>query len=120
MLERQSEYPEIRGQAAEGLDHALGNAPRNLAWARRAETALINALDDPAVEVRWWSCFALSSPRSKRAVPKLRELAANDRGMLSGWWTVAEEAEDALLSIADKESVDRDFSGQRVWSWGQG
>jgi hypothetical protein len=60
VLERHDEYPEIRGQAAEGLANALDHSRRHFAWFRRAEAALLRALDDPAVQVRWWSSFALA------------------------------------------------------------
>lgn len=119
VLERQGEYPEIRGQAAEGLANALCSSPRHFAWFRRAEAALIQALDDPFVQVRFWSSFALGSARSRRAVPKLRELAASDQAMLPGWWTVAEEAQDALLRIGGKDNRDRTAAGHEVWSWGK-
>lgn len=119
VLERQDEYPEIRAQAAEGLANALECHPRHFAWFRRAEAALIKALDDPSVHVRWWSSFALGSARSKKSIPKLRELAAHDHTMLPGWWTVAEEAEDSLLRIARKNTTDRVPTGHNVWSWGK-
>ena len=46
-----------------------------------------------------------------------RELAANDHAIMPGWYTVAEEAEDALLRMQDKPCPDRPFTGRRVWSW---
>ncbi len=118
VLQKLDEYPEIRAQAAEGLANALDCCSPRFAWYRRAESALIEALDDPAVQVRWWSSFALGVARSKKAVPKLRELAAGDHTLLPGWWTVAEEAEDALSNIAGKVHPDRVPSGRNTWSWG--
>jgi len=120
VLEKKDEYPEIRAQAAEGIANALDWYSSRFAWFRRAESALIDALNDPAVQVRWWSCFGLAAARSKKSVPKLRELAAGDHTMLPGWWTVAEEAEDALLRIAGKDTPDRVPSGHNTWSWGSG
>ncbi len=38
--------------------------------------------------------------------------------MLPGWWTVAEEAEDALSNIAGEDHPDRVPSGRNIWSWG--
>lgn len=118
VLQNVDEYPEIRAQAAEGLANALDCCSPRFAWFRRAETALIEALDDPSVQVRWWSSFALGVARSKKAVPRLSELAVGDHTMLPGWWTVAEEAEDALSNIAGKDHPDRVPSGRNTWSWG--
>ena len=70
VLQKLDEYPEIRAQAAEGLANALDCCSPRFAWFRRAESALIESLDDPAVQVRWWSSFALGVARSKKAVPK--------------------------------------------------
>lgn len=120
VLEREEEYPEIRAQAAEGLANALECCSPRFAWFRRAETALIRALEDPAVQVRWWASFALGSAKSKKAVPRLRELAAQDHAVLPGWWAVAEEAEDALSRIAGKDCPHRVSSGHNTWSWGKG
>lgn len=117
VLQNGEEYPEIRAQAAEGLANALDCCSPRFAWFRRAETALIEALDDPAVQVRWWSAFALGVARSRKAVSKLRELAADDHTMLPGWWTLAEEAEDALSNIVGKIHPDRVPSGRNTWSW---
>ena len=58
------------------------------------------------VESSWRSSFALAKAGSKMAVPKLLELAAKDHTMLPGWWTVAEEAADALLRMEGKEPPD--------------
>jgi len=66
VLERQGEHPRIRGQACEGLGYVMEFARPTLAWYRRAEVALLKALDDPAVAVRWWSCFALGLAKSNQ------------------------------------------------------
>lgn len=115
VLQKSEEYPEIRAQAAEGLANALDCCSARFAWYRRAESSLIEALDDSAVQVRWWSSFALGVARSKKAISQLRKLAAGDHTMLPGWWTVAEEAEDALSNIAGNDHPDRVPSG--AWSW---
>lgn len=119
VLERPGEHPRIRGQACEGLGYVLEFARPTLAWYRRAETALLKALYDPAVAVRWWACFALGLAKSRRAIPKLRELADNDHAMMPGWWPVAQEAEDALLNIEREPGPERALTGQQEWSWDQ-
>jgi HEAT repeat protein len=101
-----SEAPAVRGQAAEGLGNLYGCGDRRRRVFRQAQQALLDALDDPAPDVRFWSCFALGVMRARSALPALRRLAG-DTVLLPGWWTVGEEASDAIDWIEGRESPER-------------
>ncbi len=93
----------VRGQAIESLGSLFGDraSRRNITWRLLPLTA------DPSPEVRFWTAFALGTFRCRFAVPKLEILAASDAELCPGWWTVAEEASDALAAIRGEESPDR-------------
>jgi HEAT repeat protein len=90
VLRDRREDAQLRGHAAEALAY-LGH--------RRAVPALIAALDDPSPEVRLWSVFALGELGDRRAVAPLERLAATDVTPVPGWWTVGEEAREALKRL---------------------
>jgi HEAT repeat protein len=89
------EEPEVRGMAAEALGD-LGD--------RSAVKPLVSALSDPAVEVRFWSAFALGRLGDPAASPALRRLAESDDGELPGRGSIREEAEAAVATIAQRSS----------------
>jgi HEAT repeat protein len=106
------EPPALRAQAAEGLANMLGGCgsdPARDEQAARDEAGrlLQAALADADPEVRFWSAFALGSLAYAPALPALRELAARDRAHLDGWWTVGEEASDAVDRIEGREPPER-------------
>jgi len=92
-LADRAEHPGVRGAAAE----ALATAPR-----RRAEAPLLAALSDPSAEVRFWAAFALGQLRSRRALAKLKRLAATDAARVPGWGTVRREAATAVEYISGR------------------
>jgi HEAT repeat protein len=101
VLQNQHEPTGLRGQAAEGLAYLHGPCAGAARDRRRrayrvAGQILITALDDPAPEVRFWSAFALGSMRYRAALPILRKLARRDKERFGNWWTVGEEAGDAV------------------------
>ncbi|WP_248360211.1 HEAT repeat domain-containing protein [Anaeromyxobacter oryzae] len=100
----QHEDPEIRGQAAEGLDYfgREGGPHRRLA----IRTAL-RGLGDPSPVVRFWCAFALGAMRHKPAIPTLRKLARRDKAVCPGWWRVCDEAADAIAVIEGRLPPDR-------------
>jgi hypothetical protein len=57
--------------------------------------------------VRFWSAFALGSMRYHAALPVLRKLAAGDTASFGNWWTVGEEASDAVDWIEGHEPPGR-------------
>jgi len=102
-LKDRSEVVTVRAQAAESLGNLLGcGHPRTRRY-RKAERWLIYALCDPAPEIRFWSAFALGTMRSYRALPRLEVLAAVDTAVCPGWWTVQDEATDAIECIITGE-----------------
>ncbi len=90
MLMNSQEAPQVRGYAAEALASLKD---------RRASPALMAALEDPSVEVRFWCVFALGQLQESRALPLLERLVEKDASILPGWGTIAQEAADAMDSI---------------------
>jgi hypothetical protein len=72
---------------------------------RHEETGqvLIGLLHDPAPEVHFWAAFAAGSLRYRPALPTLEQLARTDTAWFGGWWTVGEEASDAMDRIEGRE-----------------
>jgi HEAT repeat protein len=116
ILQSQHESTGLRGQAAEGLAYLHGPCAgaardrRRRAY-REAGQILIAALGDPAPEVRFWSAFALGSIRYRAALPILRKLARRDKERFGNWWTVGEEAGDAVGRINGRPLPVRIMSG---------
>ena len=94
-----SEHPEIRSQAAEGIANLLDLEDRRRKGWRRSVDALIPCLDDSSGEVRFWVIFALGILRAKQALSRLRRLARSDRYVGSMRWPNFEEAKDAIVNI---------------------
>lgn len=112
LLADAGEPPALRAQAAEGLANMLGacgsdSAKDEPAVRDEAGRLLQAALADADPEVRFWSAFALGSLAYTPALPALRELAARDQTHLDGWWTVGEEASDAVDRIEGREPPER-------------
>lgn len=101
----------VRGVIAEGLGNMFGGCfggPGDQE-SRYDETGqvLINQLHDPAPEVRFWAAFAVGSLRYRPALPALEQLARTDTAYFGGWWTVGEEASDAMDRIEGREPPER-------------
>lgn len=97
----------VRGVVAEGLGNIFGGCfggPGDQE-SRYDETGqvLIGLLHDPAPEVRFWAAFAVGSLRYRPALPALEQLARTDTAWFGGWWTVGEEASDAIDRIEGRE-----------------
>ncbi len=95
VLSNQNEVEAVRGQAAEVLAY-LGEAS--------AVPALLKALVEPEVEVRFWVVFGLGQLGDARVVPELERLAATDEAVLPGWWSISQEALDAIEAIKSREA----------------
>jgi HEAT repeat protein len=89
-LADKSEYPRVRGQAAESLIHNHRTLSHDV---------LLKELGDASREVRFWCAFALGQMAERRAIPALEQLAATDKRVVRGFWSVAKEAADALKNI---------------------
>lgn len=111
VLGNNEEPPHLRGVVAEGLGNmfsgCFGNGDRSGSVYNNAGNLLIVTLRDPAPEVRFWFAFALGAIRFHSAVPALRVLANTDNGYFGDWWTIGEEASDAIDRIEGREPPDR-------------
>lgn len=90
LLNDSSETAGIRGHVAEALA-SIGSS--------EAVGPLIAALEDPAVEVRFWAVYALGQLGDKHALPALKHLETTDKTILPGWGTIQEEAAEAIKMI---------------------
>jgi HEAT repeat protein len=82
--------PKVRGDAIEALT--------NYADDRRIPV-LLEALDDPSAEVRFWAAFTLGQVAGPEVIPELERVAATDDEVVPHWWAVGREARDAIESI---------------------
>lgn len=94
-LEEQTEISKIRGLVAETLGNSLD---------KRAIIPLLDALKDESLEVRFWSIFALGEIGAEEAISELEKIIQEDKSVLPGWWSLREEAEDALQLIKKRLS----------------
>jgi len=90
VLRNRMEVPGVRGIAAEAL---ADNA--NI----RAQAPLLECLDDPNAEVRWWSAFALGELGDAQCLPRLRTTAELDSEVVGGLGAVRTEAGAAIERI---------------------
>jgi hypothetical protein len=107
VFQNSSESPSTRGIAAEGIANLLEHSDPRGSSHKQAVATLIKALEDESPKVRFWSSFALGCLKSHQAIPHLRHLAETDMAVCRGWWSVAKEAEDALVSIQGGSPPDR-------------
>ena len=97
VLVDEGRHERLRGQVAEAIGEQLEFRPDERV--RRVATDLLtNLLNDANATVRFWSAIALGKRSAVSALPALRALAA-DLSMVTGWWTVGEEATDAIDTI---------------------
>lgn len=88
-----AQHPAARGQAAEALAN-MG--------ARQALPVLLQAMHDPAVEVRFWAVSGVGALGGPEVIPVLERLLS-DSEELPGWWSVGEEAADMIEQIRSSE-----------------
>jgi HEAT repeat protein len=99
ILGNMAEDARIRGTAAETLGVILSSADRRRKVFRQAARVLVDALHDPAPEVRFWAAYALGEMQSRVALDELRRVADSDQAMCPGWWLVRDEASGAIDRI---------------------
>lgn len=104
----------VRGVAAEGLGNLMGGCfgdAGTIPQERHAAAlSLTSVLRDPEPEVRFWAAFALGNLGNEPAtLPALRAIAGKDEGRFGNWWTVGEEASDAIDRIEGREPPERMF-----------
>jgi len=99
VLENTGEHAAVRGTAAEGIGVILGPSDRRRAVYKRASKSLIEALRDESPKVRFWACYALGVMRAQSALEALKTVVANDESVYERWWSVRDEAADAISHI---------------------
>lgn len=93
-LNSSRESARVRVEAAEALAH------RHL---RRTHKVLLKNLRDSNKDIRFWCAFALGEMAEKKAIPVLKQYAATDKRMVKGFWSVAQEAADAVRKIHENK-----------------
>ncbi len=103
----------IRGHAGDALGCGSQGQDRRTSFFRRAWTTALNGLNDTSLDVQFFSMYVISelaqndytNPKRSNAcfaaaLPRLREIAANDHRLAPGlWWPMSAEAEDAIYYI---------------------
>ena len=105
--------PNVRAQALETLGMSSTAESERHKLRKRIERSVVAALFHETHEVRFWACYAAGQLKIKRALPRLRELAATDTDDWGQWWYVSEEAADAIEWINGRDTEARIPVGQR-------
>jgi hypothetical protein len=111
----------VRGDVADKLGCVgLVRDRRKKLFLRCRESAL-RGLNDASIDVQFWSMYLIMQlcgsfrsrqrPRAndfKSALPRLRQIAANDHRLAPGyWWPISAEAEDVIAAITgDRPELD--------------
>jgi hypothetical protein len=105
-----SRRAEVRGQVAEAVAEQLEFADETDPLRRAAEAALMDLLDDENPIVRFWGAFGLGKLKTRTALPLLHALTSDDTPV-PRWWTVGQEAADAIEWIEGRVPPGRLGSG---------
>jgi hypothetical protein len=103
----------LRGDAADKLGCVGLVKDRRTALFRRCRDAALRGLNEPSIDVQFWSMYLIGSlcsdyrPRRRSsltgfesALPRLRQIAATDHRLAPGyWWPMSGEAEDIIGCI---------------------
>ena len=101
---------ELRGQVAETVADQLEFSENTDPLRHRAEATLLQLLDDASPIVRFWAAFGLGKLRTRAALPALQALTG-DETPVPRWWTVGEEAADAIEWIEGRVPPERVGAG---------
>lgn len=96
----------VREHATEAVAERLRSSGSTDRDRQATESRMMVLLSDPSPAVRFWSAFAVGQLRTRAAVPLLRAMT-DDRTIVPGWWSVGEEASDAIDIIEGREPPDR-------------
>lgn len=96
----------VRGQMVEAVAELLEFADHVDPVRGIAAGFFIDLLNDASPDVRFWCAFGLGKMGATPAVPFLRELTI-DTTSVPGWWTVGQEAADAIASIEGRQPAER-------------
>ena len=104
----------VRWLAILTLSELAAELPRRAKLRRRVEDHLIDLLDHPDVELRFFTIKALGDLRARTATPRQMALANTDERVLPGVWSIAEAAQDAIARIRGEESPFRKLLAERL------
>jgi len=102
---------EVRGQVAEAVAEHLELADEADPLRRAAEAVLMDLLDDENPIVRFWGAFGLGKLKTRTALPLLHALTSDD-SPVPRWWTVGQEAADAVEWIEGRVPPSRLGTGR--------
>ena len=95
----------LRGQAFEGIAyHRLSR--RHHLWPHSLKV-IRAGLADASGHVVFWACFAAGHMFARELLPTLTRLRDTDKRVEPGWWSIADEASDAISAIHGLPSPDR-------------
>jgi len=97
---------EVRAHAAEAVAEQLRFEDQDDRLQEVATARLLDTLDDASGMVRFWSAFALGQLHASVALPALHDLVG-DQTVVPGWWTVGQEAADAIARIEGRTPAER-------------
>jgi hypothetical protein len=87
----------LRGQAFEGIAyHRLSR--RHHLWPQSLRV-IRAGLADASGHVVFWACFAAGTLFARELLPPLKRLRDTDRRIERNWWSIADEASDAISAI---------------------
>ncbi len=96
----------VRVQAAEGMTYLIGGIDRRRRRWREVLEAFLGGLEDFHADIRFWSVVGLGTMRARQALPKLRKMANQDRGINPEMqWSVSDEARDAVRQITGQSAA---------------
>ena len=87
----------LRGQAFEGIAYHSPSRRHHL-WPHSLEV-IRAGLADASGHVVFWACFAAGDLCDRELLPPLEHLRDNDKRIEPGWWSIADEASDAISAI---------------------
>ena len=93
-----TELPDVRAHAAEALTY------QNMAHRSRILAALLRAIHDNSIDVRFWTIYALGETGDKQHIPLLQQIAETDQGVVANWWSIRDEAMDSIRHIAARSN----------------
>ena len=95
----------LRGQAFEGIAYHWPSRRHSL-WAPSLKV-IRAGLADRSAHVVFWACFAAGKLLASELLPMLIRLRDTDMRIAPGWWSIADEASDAISAIHGLPSPDR-------------
>src|SRR5262249_15789758 len=94
LVKNQRELPNVRAQALESLGSQGSNAGFDY---------ILEGLEDKEGRGRLWAAYALGEIGNPRAIPALLVLGSIDHTEIEHFWSVAQEANDAVQRISTKK-----------------